>query len=71
MDLRETRIVDLTHIIVPGQGPRPIRIERVPAPQAVADGLWYIMHRVEMPLNHVGTHIETPYHVDPQGMDLA
>jgi len=71
MDLRETRIVDLTHIIVPGQGPRPIRIERVPAPQAIADGLWYIMHRVEMPLNHVGTHIEAPYHVDPQGMDLA
>jgi kynurenine formamidase len=29
------------------------------------------MHRVEMPLNHVGTHIEAPYHVDPEGMDVA
>ncbi|MGI6367738.1 MAG: cyclase family protein [Anaerolineae bacterium] len=71
MDLSRLRIVDLTHVIVPGQGARPITIERVPAPEAVPDGLWYIMHRVEMPLNHVGTHIEAPYHVDPEGNDVS
>lgn len=71
MDPTSYRLVDLTHVIVPGEGARPITIERVPAPEAVADGLWYIMHRVEMPLNHVGTHIESPYHVDPDGLDVS
>ena len=71
MDPTTFRLVDLTHVIVPGEGARPITIERVPAPEAVADGLWYIMHRVEMPLNHVGTHIEAPYHVDPNGLDVS
>lgn len=71
MDLASSRIVDLTHTIVHGEGARPIRIERVPAPMALPEGLWYIMHRVEMPLNHVGTHIEAPYHVDPDGMDVS
>jgi arylformamidase len=65
------RLIDLTHVIIPGEGARPISIERVPAPQAVSPDLWYIMHRVEMPLNHVGTHIEAPYHVDPEGMDVS
>ncbi|NLT72930.1 MAG: cyclase family protein [Chloroflexi bacterium] len=71
MSCQQTRLVDLTHTIVPGEGARPIRIERVPAPEAVSEGLWYIMHRVEMPLNHVGTHIEAPYHVDPNGNDVS
>lgn len=71
MDLNSFRLVDLTHTIVPDEGARPIRIERVPAPMALPEGLWYIMHRVEMPLNHVGTHIEAPYHVDPEGMDVS
>ena len=48
-----------------------MHIERVPAPEAVPDGMWYIMHRVDMHLNHVGTHIETPYHVRPDGKDVA
>jgi arylformamidase len=71
MDLSSYRLIDLTHTIVPGQGARPISIARVPAPQAIPDGLWYIMHRVEMPLNHVGTHIEAPFHIDPDGMDVS
>jgi len=70
MDLSRYRIVDLTHVIVPDTEPRPVHIERVPAPHAPED-MWYIMHRFEMTLNHVGTHIETPYHVRQDGMDVA
>ncbi|MBC7234605.1 MAG: cyclase family protein [Chloroflexi bacterium] len=71
MDLAKYRLVDLTHIIEPESGPRPVHIERVPAPHAVPGGMWYIMHRVELTLNHVGTHIEAPYHVRQEGMDVA
>ncbi|MEA3408004.1 MAG: cyclase family protein [Chloroflexota bacterium] len=71
MDRRAYRVVDLTHVIEPETGERPVHIERVPAPHAEPDGPWYIMHRVEMTLNHVGTHIETPYHVRQEGMDIA
>jgi arylformamidase len=69
--LTEHRIVDLTHIIQPETGARPVRIEQVDAPHAVPGGQWYIMHRVDMMLNHVGTHIEAPYHVREDGMDVA
>lgn len=71
MNLDDYRLVDLTHIIEPETGPRPVHLERVNAPHASPDGLWYIMHRVEMFLNHVGTHIESPFHVRPEGMDVA
>lgn len=71
MDFANYRIVDLTHIIVPETGARPVHIERVPAPEAVPGGLWYIMHRVDMTLNHVGTHMEAPYHVRAEGMDIS
>ena len=65
------RLVDLTHAIEPETGARPVHVERVPAPHAVPGGPWYIMHKVDMTLNHVGTHIEAPYHVRPEGMDVA
>lgn len=71
MKIENMRLVDLTHVIEPETGARPVHVERVPAPEAVPDGMWYIMHRVDMLLNHVGTHIETPYHVRPEGKDLA
>jgi arylformamidase len=71
MDIANYRIVDLTHTIVPETGERPVHIERVAAPHAVPEGMWYIMHRVDMHLNHVGTHIEAPYHVRQQGMDVS
>ncbi len=70
-DLSRFRLVDLTHTIVPETGARPVHIERVPAPHAVPEGMWYIMHRVDMLLNHVGTHIEAPYHVRAEGMDVS
>ena len=71
MHLDNYRLVDLTHIIEPDTEPRPIHIDRVPAPNAITGGPWYIMHRVQMTLNHVGTHIEAPYHVCQDGMDVA
>ena len=71
MELAAYRLIDLTHTIVPETGARPVRIERVPAPEAVPEGMWYIMHSLNMPLNHVGTHIEAPYHVRPEGMDVS
>lgn len=71
MELSRYRFVDLSHPIEPDTGPRPVHLEHVPAPHAVPEGMWYIMHRVEMYLNHVGTHIETPYHVRPEGKDVA
>jgi arylformamidase len=71
MDLDKYRIVDLTHTIIPETEPRPVHIEQVDAPHAVPGGQWYIMHRVEMTLNHVGTHIESPYHVRKDGMNVA
>jgi arylformamidase len=63
VDLGKYRLVDLTHAIEPETGARPVHVERVHAPHAVPGGLWYIMHKIEMTLNHVGTHIE--------GMDVA
>ncbi len=71
VDLSGFRLVDLTHVIVPETGDRPVHIERVPAPHAGPEGMWYIMHRVDMLLNHVGTHIEAPYHVRQEGMDVS
>jgi arylformamidase len=71
MDLANYRLVDLTHVIEPGTGDRPVHLERVPAPNAVPGGPWYVMHRVQMTLNHVGTHIEAPYHVRQEGMDVS
>jgi arylformamidase len=71
MHLDNYRLVDLTHTIEPDMQPRPIHIEQVPAPDAIPGGPWYIMHRLKMTLNHVGTHIEAPYHVCQTGMDVS
>lgn len=69
--MSDYRLIDLTHVIEPETGSRPVRIERVSAPHALPGGPWYIMHKVDIALNHVGTHIEAPYHVRPEGMDVA
>lgn len=68
------RIVDLSHPIVPGEAGRKFDIEKVDAdkvaPVKLLPGQWYIMHNVLM-INHLGTHIEVPYHLHPQGDDLT
>jgi arylformamidase len=50
-----------------------LEIKRLDATQitgADAEQDWYIMHRVVMD-NHIGTHMEVPYHCFPDAPDLA
>ena len=71
------RIVDLTRVIEPTR-PDATRkfvvsihdaLEEIPGKQR-PEGEWYVMSDVEM-MNHVGTHIETPFHCLKEGADLA
>ena len=66
------RLVDLSHTITPETGSRPMNIEMVPPPEFgyFPEDQWYIMHNVAF-LDHIGTHIEVPYHVAEEGEDLA
>ena len=67
-------VVDLSHRIVPGAAGRKFDVRRISAdeiaPVERRPGQWYIMHEVEM-VNHLATHLEVPYHLDPSGADLA
>jgi kynurenine formamidase len=67
------RLVDLSHVIVPGEGARPLVSTMVPPPE-LKDGFdpdqWYVMHEVSF-LNHNRTHIEAPYHVVKAGKDVS
>jgi arylformamidase len=66
------RLVDLSHTIIPKTGSRPMNIEMVPPPEFgyFPEDQWYIMHNVAF-LDHIGTHVEVPYHVIEEGDDLA
>jgi arylformamidase len=71
--MRHKQIVDLSHPIIPGRTGRKFDLKRVGAEtiapvQRRADE-WYIMHEVAM-VNHIGTHLEVPYHLRPDGTDL-
>jgi arylformamidase len=66
-------VIDLSHPLRPGQEARRLEIERLEATQitgADSEQDWYIMHRVVMD-NHMGTHLEVPYHCFPEAADLA
>ncbi len=68
-------LIDLTHIIQPGAGQRKFLIETVGADtvnhNVVRDkDQWYIMTNIQM-VSHIATHIEVPYHLFPDGKDLA
>ena len=70
-----TQMIDLSHVIQPGNAGRRFSIEMVGAdtvnPKVVrTEGQWYIMHNISM-VNHIGTHIEAPYHLNCDGTDLA
>ena len=72
--MKFNRIIDLSHILRPSEEKRKLEIEMVGS-EEIADvsrlpGQWYIMHNVEM-VNHIGTHIEVPYHCTEDGTDLA
>jgi kynurenine formamidase len=69
------RLVDLSHVIVPGQAGRKFALEMVGAetvnPNVVRrENQWYIMHNIAM-VSHIGTHIEAPYHILKDRPDLA
>jgi len=69
------KIIDLSHILVPGEAGRRFDIEMVGADQVNPNvvrlkGQWYIMHNISM-VSHLGTHIEAPYHILKEGADLA
>ena len=74
MELSYRRIVDLTLPLTPGEGDRPLTIERGRTEEltvhAPVDHPWYIMHRVAT-ISHIGTHIEAPYHCVEDGRDLG
>lgn len=69
------RIIDLSHVVVPGKAGRKFSIETIGADEVNPDVVrlenqWYIMHNISM-VSHIGTHIEVPYHLLKDGMDLA
>jgi len=71
------RIVDLTHVIQPTDHSAERKfvvnihnaLQEIPGKVRPA-GEWYVMSDVEL-MNHVGTHIEVPFHCLKQGVDLA
>ena len=64
--MQYSRIVDLSRVIHPGQEERQFDIEM----HHHRTDRWYIAHNVTLN-NHIGTHIETPYHCSKDGADLA
>lgn len=69
------RIIDMSHVIVPGKAGRKFEIDMVGAeeinPNVVhLPGQWYIMHNIAM-VSHIATHIEAPYHILKDKADLA
>lgn len=67
------QIIDLSHPLRPGKEGRRLDIERLEATNitgAPGEQDWYIMHYIRMD-NHLGTHLEVPYHVFPDGKDIA
>jgi len=71
------RLVDLTRVIEPTDANNPRKfvvhihdaLEEIPGKVRPKDE-WYVMSDVEL-MNHVGTHIETPFHCLKKGADLA
>lgn len=66
------KLLDLSHVIVPQSGTRPLETEMVPpvGHDRFFEDQWYVMHNLAF-LNHTATHIEVPYHVVEEGEDLA
>jgi arylformamidase len=76
-DVVAERIVDLSIVIEPtdASARRKFVIHKHDALQEIPgkvhpEGEWYIMSDVEM-MNHVGTHIEVPFHCLKDGADMA
>lgn len=70
-----TRLIDLTHVIDPNHVQRKFSIETIGAETVNKNVVrlrqqWYIMTNISM-VSHIGTHIEVPYHILPDGYDLS
>ena len=81
--LKDKRIVELSHRMVPGKEEFPLEIETLFADEAMAktdrasthvierrEDIWYIIQEVKMG-SHVGTHVEFPYHHLKEGKCAA
>ncbi len=69
------KFYDLTHIIDPAAANRKFSVKMIGAdevnPNVVRlENQWYIMHEINM-VNHIATHIETPYHLFKDKADLG
>ena len=69
------KLFDLTHLIDPDKAVRKFSVKMVGADEVNPDVIrlenqWYIMHEISM-VNHLGTHIETPYHLFKDKADLG
>jgi len=71
------RLIDLTRVIEPTDANTPRKfvvhihdaLEEIPDKVRPKDE-WYVMSNVEL-MNHVGTHIEAPFHCLKKGADIA
>lgn len=68
-------LIDLSHKMIPGREEykleiKTFQIEELYPQYHRLDKDWYIMQNVEM-LDHVGTHIESPYHHRKDGWDIS
>ena len=67
------KVINLSHLLRPGREARRLEIEEIQATDitgAPSEREWYIMHQVAMD-NHIGTHMEVPYHALEDAADLA
>ncbi len=73
------RIIDLSHVVEPGDDARLVNVKRVPLEDYATVFPGYVvtkadenfpMHTVEI-ASHIGTHLETPYHWGLRGADVA
>jgi len=69
------KLVDLSYTLRPGAESRLLEIELLQASQVnvhakVMPGQWYVMHNMRL-VSHLGTHIESPYHINRDGADVA
>jgi arylformamidase len=70
-----SKVIDMSHVIIPGKSDRKFNLEIVGADEVNPDVVrlpnqWYIMHNLQM-VSHIGTHIEAPFHTRKDGLDLA
>jgi len=77
--MAEKRYIDLSHTLDPGTEQRHIHVEYVrlenydkifPGYVVTKADQYYPMHTVEF-ASHIGTHLETPYHWNRRGRDVA